>query len=92
MDRDEKLAQILVEFADTLGAEFAIQPILDHLVEQIVDVLPITGAGVMLMTDDDLHFVAASNDVVRRIEVLQTSGGGSRPEAYPLELRWESRT
>jgi diguanylate cyclase (GGDEF)-like protein len=71
VDRDEKLAQVLVEFADTLGAEFAIQPILDHLVEQIVDVLPITGAGVMLMTDDDLHFVAASNDVVRRIEVLQ---------------------
>jgi diguanylate cyclase (GGDEF)-like protein len=71
VDRDKKLAQILVEFADTLGAEFSIQAILDHLVQRIVDMLPITGAGVMLMTEHDLHFVAASNKVVRRIEALQ---------------------
>ena len=71
MDRDKKLAQILVEFADTLGAEFSIQAILDHLVQRIVDMLPVTGAGVMLMTENDLHFVAASNKVVRRIEALQ---------------------
>ncbi len=71
MDRNEKLARILVEFAETLGGDFSIQGILDHLVQRIVDMLPITGAGVMLMSGRDLHFVAASNDVIQRIEALQ---------------------
>jgi diguanylate cyclase (GGDEF)-like protein len=71
LDRNEKLAQILVEFAETLGGDFSIQAILDHLVQRIVDVLPVTGAGVMLMTETDLHFVAASNEVIRSIESLQ---------------------
>jgi hypothetical protein len=71
LDRNEKLARILVEFAETLGGDFSIQEILDHLVQRIVDMLPITGAGVMLMSGRDLHFGAASNDVIQRIEALQ---------------------
>ncbi len=71
MNRDSKLAQVLVEFAHTLGTDYSIQNILDHLVRRITDVLPVTGAGVMLMTESDLHFVAASNEVVQRIEALQ---------------------
>lgn len=69
---DRELAQVLVEFAHTLGSDFSIQKILDHLVLRIVDILPVTGAGVMLMGGhDELHFIAASNEVVTRIEGLQ---------------------
>ena len=85
MDRDQKLAQVLVEFAHTLGTDFSIQSILDHLVLRIVDVLPVTGAGVMLMARDEenLHFVAASNAKVLEIESLQNElGEGPCLEAY----------
>jgi len=85
MDRDQKLAQVLVEFAYTLGTDFSIQGILDHLVQRIVDVLPVTGAGVMLMDGDDrnLHFVAASNPHVLESESLQNElGEGPCLEAY----------
>ncbi len=69
---DQRLAPLLVEFAHTLGTDFSIQKILDHLVLRMVDILPVSGAGVMLMGGrQELHFVAASNDVVLRIERLQ---------------------
>jgi diguanylate cyclase (GGDEF)-like protein len=70
--RGEALAEVLVEFAQTLGTDFSIQRILDHLVLRIVDILPVTGAGVMLMgAHDELHFIAASNDPIIKIEALQ---------------------
>jgi hypothetical protein len=66
------LTQVLVEFAQALADEESMQRMLDHLVRRMAEVLPITGAGVMLMgADDELHFVAASNEVVLRIEGLQ---------------------
>ena len=46
MEIQERLAEVLSEFARTLVTNFSIQEILDHLVVRIVDVLPITGAGV----------------------------------------------
>ena len=50
----------------------SIQKILDRLVQRIVDVLPVTGAGVMLVDERQrLHFVAASNDTMMAIEDLQ---------------------
>jgi diguanylate cyclase (GGDEF)-like protein len=71
-DRDHLLAQVLVKFAYTLGTDFSIQKILDHLVQAIVDILPVTGAGVMLMGDrNELHFIAASDATVMTIERLQ---------------------
>jgi diguanylate cyclase (GGDEF)-like protein len=71
-DRDRLLAQVLVEFARNLGSDFSIQKILDHLVQSIVEILPVTGAGVMLMEDDEqLHFLAASDEKVMAIETLQ---------------------
>jgi diguanylate cyclase (GGDEF)-like protein len=72
MDTTEDLAHLLAEFAHNLGSDYSIQKILDHLVGRIVDVLPVAGAGVMLMgQDDDLHFVAASDDTILEIETLQ---------------------
>lgn len=84
MEQSEKLADVLAEFARTLGRGFRIQEILDHLVRRIVDVLPVTGAGVMVMgSADELHFVAASNDTIREIEVLQNElNEGPCLEAY----------
>jgi diguanylate cyclase (GGDEF)-like protein len=70
--RDEDLAQLLVEFAHTLGTDFSVQRILDHLVRRIVDILPVTGAGVMISQGgDELHFIAATDDVITTIEGLQ---------------------
>ncbi|MGI8590767.1 MAG: putative bifunctional diguanylate cyclase/phosphodiesterase [Nakamurella sp.] len=69
---DQPLTKVLIEFAHTLGTDFPIQTILDHLVTRIVELLPVTGAGVMLMgADQGLHFVAASDEMVLAIESLQ---------------------
>ena len=72
MDRDTRLGEVLVEFAHTLGTDFSLHAILDRLVLRVVEVLPVTGAGVMLMMPDtELHFVAASNETISKIEGLQ---------------------
>ena len=71
-ERDLPLTKVLVEFAETLGTDFSVQRILEHLVKRIADILPVTGAGVMLMGEgQELHFVAASNSTVLEIETLQ---------------------
>jgi len=97
---DLGLSEVLMEFAYTLGTDFSIQKILDHLVLRIVDILPVTGAGVMLMEEDqELHFVAASNEVVLRIEGLQNElREGPCLEAYRsgqavavTDLRYDTR-
>ena len=87
-DRDHRLAQVLVQFAHTLGTDFSIQKILDHLVLSIVEILPVTGAGVMLMGQrQELHFIAASNDKVMTFEHLQNElGEGPCLEAYRYGL------
>ena len=50
MEFDRQLADLLSEFARTLVTDFPIQAILDHLVVRIVDVLPITAAGVTVIS------------------------------------------
>jgi len=87
-ERDQRLAQVLVEFAHTLGTHFSIQRILDHLVLSIIDILPVTGAGVMLMGERQaLHFIAASDEKVMAIERLQNKlGEGPCLEAYRFGL------
>ena len=66
------LTEVLIEFAEILGTDFSIPTILGHLVTRIVDLLPITGAGVMLMNaEGELRFVAASDDAIRVIETLE---------------------
>lgn len=72
----QRLSAVLVEFAHTLVTSYSIQEILDHLVDRAVQVLPVTGCGVMLMGDDrELHFAAASNDTILRIAALQIEFG-----------------
>jgi diguanylate cyclase (GGDEF)-like protein len=70
--KSEALARVLAEFAERLVQGFEIQQILDHLVQRIVEILPVTGAGVMLMgPSGDLHFAAASNEEILQVETLQ---------------------
>jgi GAF domain-containing protein len=78
-----QLSDVLSEFAGTL-TDFPIQAILDHLVERVVEVLPITAAGVTLIAPGvDPRYIAASDDFALRFEQLQTElGEGPRLVAY----------
>jgi diguanylate cyclase (GGDEF)-like protein len=76
MVREEKLSSVLSEFARTMVTEFPIQKILDHLVERIVEILPVTAAGVTLIDPGvPPHFLAASNAEALLFEKLQTEMG-----------------
>jgi diguanylate cyclase (GGDEF)-like protein len=76
MPSEQQLSNVLSEFARTLVTDFPIQAILDHLVKRIVDVLPITAAGVTLISPDaDPRYVAASDESALRYEELQTELG-----------------
>ena len=69
----EKLADVLSEFARTMVTNFPIQGILDHLVRRIVEILPVTAAGVTLISPGvDPRYVAASNGSALRFEQLQS--------------------
>ncbi|QXC62433.1 EAL domain-containing protein [Aquihabitans sp. G128] len=71
-----RFSGVLAEFARTMGTDFPIQSILDHLVDRIVELLPITGAGVTLIAvDKEPHFIAASDDDALRFERLQSDVG-----------------
>jgi diguanylate cyclase (GGDEF)-like protein len=80
----EELADVLSEFARTMVTDFPIQGILDHLVKRIVEVMPISAAGVTLISPGlDPRYVAASNASALRFEKLQTEfGEGPCLEAY----------
>ena len=69
----QQLADVLSEFARTMLTDFPIQAILDHLVERIVDILPISSAGVTLISPGtEPHYIAATNADALRYEKLQT--------------------
>ena len=100
MSSEQKLSDILGEFARTMVTDFPIQSILDRLVESIVDILPITSAGVTLISPDAMpRYVAASDDSALCFEELQTElGEGPCLAAYHTgeavtvsDLRGETR-
>ena len=73
MTSEDKLSDVLSEFARTMVTNFPIQGILDRLVQRIVEILPITAAGVTLISQGlDPRYVAASNGSALRFEQLQT--------------------
>jgi diguanylate cyclase (GGDEF)-like protein len=71
---DRELSEVLSDFARTMVTDFPIQTILDRLVERIVDVMPVTGAGVTLISEstEQPHYVAASSEPALRFEKIQT--------------------
>jgi len=73
MVQEHTLSSVLSEFARPMLTDFRIQSILDRLVERIVDVLSVTGAGVTLISPGSApHYVAASDADALRFERLQT--------------------
>jgi diguanylate cyclase (GGDEF)-like protein len=96
----EELADVLSEFARTMVTDFPIQGILDHLVKRIVDIMPITAAGVTLIGPRlQPRFIAASDESALRFEQLQSDvGEGPCLAAYSTgeavtvpDLRLENR-
>jgi diguanylate cyclase (GGDEF)-like protein len=70
---ERQLSEVLANFASTLLTDFPIQGILDQLVRRIVEIMPITGAGVTLISETTSpHYVAASDEAALRFEELQT--------------------
>lgn len=73
MKIETRLSDVLSEFARTVVTDFPIQAILDHLVGRIVEVLPISAAGVTLISPGvSPRYVAASNASALRYEQLQS--------------------
>ena len=70
---ERQLSGVLSDFARTMLTDFPIQGILDQLVRRIVEIMPITGAGVTLISETtNPHYVAASDESAMRFEELQT--------------------
>ena len=73
MVHEAKLSSVLTDFARTLATDYPIQGILDHLVQRIVAILPVTGAGVTLISEGKApRYVAASDESALRFERMQT--------------------
>ncbi len=69
----DELSEVLSEFARTMVTDFPIQDILDRLVSRIVEIMPITAAGVTLISPSlRPRYVAASSQAALRFERLQT--------------------
>lgn len=76
MADERQLSSVLTDFARTMVTDFPIQGILDHLVERIVEIMPITGAGVTLISPATKpRYIAASDPAALRYEQLQTEVG-----------------
>jgi diguanylate cyclase (GGDEF)-like protein len=74
MVRDDSLSAVLSEFARTLITDLPFQGILDHLVERIVEVLPVTAAAVTMISPGKApRYLAASDKSAVRFEQLQTT-------------------
>ena len=84
MLEDGKLSAVLTEFARTMITDFPIQSILDGLVENIVEILPISSAGVTLVSPGNRpRYIAASDDSALAYEKLQEAlGEGPCTAAY----------
>ncbi len=73
---ERRYSALLAEFAQTMVTDVPIQAILDHLVERIVEVLPVDAAGVTLFAPGrDAHYVTASDESALRHERLQSELG-----------------
>lgn len=69
MSIERRLSAVLSEFARTLLTDLSIESILDHLVLRIVHVLPVSGAGVTLISPGVApRLIAGSDPLALRFE------------------------
>ncbi|HYH32348.1 MAG TPA: GAF and ANTAR domain-containing protein [Pseudonocardia sp.] len=70
--RSDEVAGALVEFADTLVAEFDIVEFLQRLTDRCVELLPVDAAGLVLAdTAGRSQVLAATSDDARLVELIQ---------------------
>src|SRR5687767_3358799 len=68
----ERLADVFVDVADTLVDEFDLIDFLHNLADHAVAVSGASSAGLLLADhDDSLHYMAASSESARYLELLQ---------------------
>jgi diguanylate cyclase (GGDEF)-like protein len=76
MVHEDTLSSVLADFARTMITDFPIQKILNTLVERMVEVLAVSGAGVTLISPGLApRYVAASDAAALQFEQLQTELG-----------------
>jgi transcriptional regulator with GAF, ATPase, and Fis domain len=86
MDREQRLAEIFVELADTLVDDFDVIDFLQVLAARTVELLEVAAAGIMLADQSgSLMTVAASDERARLLELfeIQTDEGPCR-DCYRL--------
>lgn len=67
-----KLAEVLAEFARTLTSDYSIQGILNRFVARVVEVLPVSAAGITLISAEaGPRYIAASKWQALQFEQLQ---------------------
>jgi diguanylate cyclase (GGDEF)-like protein len=86
MEIEERLSHTLSAFAWTLLTGVPVQGILDRLVADILEVVPVSTAGVTLLSPDARPtYLAASDDTTLRFEQAQSSLGSG-----PCQAAFES--
>jgi transcriptional regulator with GAF, ATPase, and Fis domain len=72
MTREHRLAQVFIELADTLVAEFDLVDFLGRLAEATVELIEVDAAGLMLADDHGiLHVMASSDDQAELLELFE---------------------
>jgi GAF domain-containing protein len=72
VSEQQRLAGVLVDFARTLARGYELDDILHELGEHVLHVVPAAGAGISLVdAAGELHFVAATDAVIERVEAVQ---------------------
>lgn len=67
-----KLTAVLVDFARTLTRDLSVQMTLDYLTAGVLEALPVSGVGLMLMdAEHHHHHLSATNEMFAEIEALQ---------------------
>jgi diguanylate cyclase (GGDEF)-like protein len=84
MSKRPNLTDVLSEFIRTMLTDFPVQSMLDQLVGRAVELLPVSSAGVTIITDENApRSIAASDDAALAYEQLQTElGQGPSLAAY----------
>jgi GAF domain-containing protein len=84
MDGTPRLAQVLVELADTLVDDFDVVDLLQLLTERTVELLPVDASGLMLADQrGDLRLMASTSEQVRTLEAYElVIGEGPCTESY----------
>ena len=75
MATDAQLAAVMRDFARTMATDYPIQAVLDRFVERIADIMPVTEAGLTLISAgaNPPYYIAASGPRALRFETLQTT-------------------